>query len=108
VTTNPTPDSPAVQPGQEYESCQPVYWGSSGPEYTRIRVVGESGRTPGLYGFGKVDVVTVTEDGRELRRRRIETSQLHETGTTRDGQPRKSGYRLVRHADGTPAGGDAR
>jgi hypothetical protein len=95
VTTTPTP---RVQPGQEYERHDP-----HDNTTTRIRVVGEPVTTPGLYGFGKVDVVTINADGRELRRRAIEVTSLHPTGTARDGQPRRTGYRLVRNADGTPA-----
>lgn len=60
----------------------------------RIKVVGEPVSTPGLYGYGKVEVVTITEDGREIRRRRIATSQLHTSATKDDGTPRITGYAL--------------
>lgn len=88
-----------IQPGQEYAACA-----SRPDDQPRIRVVGQPVTTPGVYGFGKVRVATITADGREIRPRAIETAQLHPTGLTRDGQPRKTGYRLVRNADGTPAG----
>jgi hypothetical protein len=91
-----------IQPGQEYETCQPTYYGSRGEEHTRIRVVGKPNVTVGAYGFGKVFVVTVTADGRELRRRLIDMIQLHATGVTGSGQPRKNGYRLVKDAGVTP------
>lgn len=91
----------AIRPGQEYETCTPTYYGSSGEEHTRIRVIGEPQTLPGGWSFGKVDVVTLTADGRELRRRAIEVTQLHPTGLTATGQPRKTGYRLVKD------GGDA-
>lgn len=90
----------AITPGQEYESCLPTYYGSAGEEHTRIRVVGES--AAGRFG-GKVAVVTLTESGREVRRRAIESAQLHPSGLTAAGQPRRTGYRLVRHADGGEA-----
>jgi hypothetical protein len=83
-----------IEHGQEYESCHPL-------DNIRIRVVGEPVTTSGLYGFGKVRVATLTESGRELRPRAIAMNQLHDSGTTRDGQPRRTGYRLVRNADGT-------
>jgi hypothetical protein len=50
---------------------------------------------PGLYGFGKVQVATLTDDGREVRPRALEVNQLHDSGTTKTGQPRRTGYRLV-------------
>jgi hypothetical protein len=96
VTTTPTP---RVERGQEYERHDP----RDNSTTTRIRVVGEPVTTPGQHKFGKVDVVTINADGRELRRRAIEVTSLHPTGTTRDGQPRRTGYRLVRNPDGTPA-----
>ena len=89
-----------IETGQEYALCA-----ARPDDQPRIRVVGDPITTLGLHGFGKVDIVTLTADGREIRRRAIEMTQLHETGTTRDGQPRKTGYRLVRHADGSPADG---
>lgn len=76
----------AIEPGQIYRSLSsrhPV----DGP--TRIKVVGWN-----RYGFGKADVVTVTRDGREIRRRAIEAAQLRESATTKAGQPRRTGYVL--------------
>lgn len=75
-----------IQPGQVYVSCHPL------DEGRRIKIVGEPGTVPGVWGFGKVDVVTLTPDGRELRRRAIETSQLHDHPTRRDGTPRRNGW----------------
>lgn len=66
---------PAIQPGQEYESCLPTYYGSAGEEHTRIRVKGHP----------------------------IPTRHLHPTGSLPNGQPRRTGYRLVRHPDGSEA-----
>ena len=86
----------AIQPGQEYESCLPTYYGSAGEEHTRIRIIGEPGP-------GKVSVATLTKSGRELRRRPLSIRQLHATGLAATGQPRRTGYRLVRNADGSPA-----
>ncbi|MGX1129931.1 hypothetical protein RKD49_002121 [Streptomyces glaucescens] len=84
-----------IQPGQIYRSLGDPYPCS---EPRRIKIVGTPGRTPGMYGFGKVDVVTITETGREIRRRAIETTQLHATPTTRDGKPRRTGYALEQPA----------
>lgn len=66
----------------------------------RIRVVSEPSRFNGVYGYGKVMVETVLPDGRGVRRRRIELSQLHESATTKTGEPRRNGYVLVQ--DVTP------
>lgn len=93
---------PAVAKGQEYEAVQPVR-SEPKPRHARIRVVGRPRTIPGIYGFGKVDVVTLTADGRELRRRAIEMCQLHAAGLTAAGQPRKTGYRLVKDTDGGEA-----
>jgi hypothetical protein len=83
----------AIQPGQTYRSITPT---ASDPSdsHRRIKVVSTPITIPGVWGYGKVDVVTLTEVGREVRRRSIEASQLHATATTRDGQPRRTGYVL--------------
>lgn len=80
----------AVKVGQVYESCQATFVVDGVPTCTRIVVKDE----PGF--FGKVMVATLTEDGREVRRRAIECSQLHASGLTREGLPRRTGYRLVK------------
>lgn len=85
----------SIKPGQVYESCQPTFVVDGEPVHTRICVLAEPIGTPGLYGFGKVSVATLGENHRPLRPRRIEISQLHASGTTRTGAPRRSGYRLV-------------
>ncbi|SEO83181.1 hypothetical protein [Actinacidiphila rubida] len=80
-----------IKKDQEYESCQPTYYGSTGPEYTRIRVI-----EPPRHEAGRVGIATVHEDGRLLRRRIINARQLHATGTVGAEQlPRRTGYRLV-------------
>lgn len=69
-----------IQKGQEYLSCQPTYVSPVGPpQRTRIRVLRDPVTTPGVYGFDKVMVATVTSDGRLLRQRQISVNQLHET-----------------------------
>jgi len=81
-----------IHPGQIYRSLGDPY---PYREPRRIKVVGEPGRIPGGgHVFGKVDVVTITNTGRELRRRAIEVTQLHASGTTKTGQPRRTGYAL--------------
>ncbi|GHD70368.1 hypothetical protein GCM10010317_077560 [Streptomyces mirabilis] len=78
-----------IQPGQIYRSLGDPY-----REPRRIRIVSEPVTTPGLYGFGKVQIVTVTRTGREIRQRRIELSQLHATDATETGAKRRTGYAL--------------
>jgi hypothetical protein len=80
-----------IQPGQTYRSLGDPY---PYDEPRRIKVVGNPVTWPGLYDFGKVDVVTLTETGREIRRRAIEVTQLHESATTKTGKPRRTGYVL--------------
>ncbi|MGW0948510.1 hypothetical protein ACWD4O_38970 [Streptomyces sp. NPDC002623] len=80
-----------IQPGQIYRSVGDPY---PYTEPRRIKVVGKPITTPGLYGFGKVDVVTLTENGREIRRRAIEVTQLHASDTTGTGSKRCNGYVL--------------
>lgn len=82
----------AIQPGQMYRSLSNRHHPVDGP--TRIKVVSTPITIPGVWGYGKVTVVTITRSGREVRRRSIEASQLHATATTRDGQPRRTGYVL--------------
>ena len=83
-----------IERAQVYESCRPVR-SMPGEHYTRIRVIGEPVSMHGLYGFGKVMVATLTDDGREVRPRALEVSQLHDSSTTKTGQPRRTGYRLI-------------
>lgn len=80
-----------IQPGQTYRAVKPSDGFSA--DFIRIEVVGAVGRVPG-WGYGKVDVVTVTPEGRKVRRRAIEASQLHASATTKTGQPRRTGYVL--------------
>lgn len=82
-----------IEAGQVYRSALPVP-SEPGERYRRIKVVDKYISTPGVYGFNKVDVVTLTKDGREIRGRAIEVTQLHDSPTTRDGKPRRTGYVL--------------
>ncbi|MEU1284943.1 hypothetical protein [Kitasatospora sp. NPDC005856] len=81
----------AIRPGQIYRCLDP----RGGPT---IRIVGEPISTLGHYSFGKVDVETVRRDGTGHRRRALEATQLHDSPTTKNGQPRRTGYVLVRDA----------
>lgn len=81
-----------IEPGQTYYSLSNRHHPCDGP--TRIKVVGKPMTIPGVWGFGKVDVVTLTPAGREIRRRAIDMAQLHDSPTTRDGHPRRTGYAL--------------
>ncbi|WP_433330055.1 hypothetical protein [Spirillospora sp. CA-294931] len=87
-----------IQAGQIYESCQPTAVVDGQETHTRIRVI-RPPRDRSLYGHGKVDIVTLNREGREIRPRAIEASQLHATATTRDGRERRAGYRLVEEVD---------
>ncbi|MEU5976325.1 hypothetical protein [Streptomyces sp. NPDC047315] len=72
-----------ITPGDTYRSA-------NSRETTRIRV---EKYTPGRsHAF----VVTLTPDGRAVRRRALEVRQLHDTPLTRAGQPRRTGYILAR------------
>lgn len=83
-----------IRIGQTYESCQPTFAVDGKEVHTRIRVAGYPNRR-------KVWVTTLTDDGRELRGRWLLATQLHASGTTRAGQPRSTGYRLVQEAQAT-------
>lgn len=74
-----------IEPGQTYLACD-----GSG---LRIRVVGNGPGYP-AWGWSKTTIETVLPDGRGVRQRAIETTQLHATPYTRDGQPRRTGYAL--------------
>lgn len=82
-----------IKPGQVYVACAPIP-SEPQPRYRRIRVVAEPITTWGRHGCGKVTVETVLPDGRGIRRRVIETSQLHPTAITKDGTSRRGGYAL--------------
>jgi hypothetical protein len=84
-----------IEPGQIYESCQPVR-SEPGERRAQIRVQSRPmSSMPGLHGAGKVMVATLTTDGREIRPRFIEVTQLHESAMTKAGLPRRTGYYLV-------------
>lgn len=89
-----------IQPGQTYQSVNPVRRYPQ-PEYRRIKVVSTPITIPGVYGYGKVEVVTVTSAGREVRRRSVEASELHASPLTANGHPRRTGY-VLEHGQ-TPA-----
>jgi hypothetical protein len=104
--TPPEPSSHRIEPGQQYETCAPIYWlqapdGTRGPVHTRIRILSKP--FPGVTDRPFVTIATLTATGRETRKRTIATGSLHPDGTTRNGRQRTTGYRLVQHADGTPA-----
>lgn len=82
-----------IEIGQVYRNLDPrVEKYGDGP--ARIKIVSAPGTVPGAPGFGKAVVVTLTDGGRELRRRPMDVRQLHESATTGSGQPRRSGYAL--------------
>jgi hypothetical protein len=74
----------AITPGQIYQSCDPR-------DVPPIRIRIESYR-PGEARAHVVDAAT----GKRFRQ--ILVSQLHVSGVTRNGTPRRTGYRLV-HKD---------
>ena len=77
-----------IIPGQTYRSVAPR---DQPPIRIRVRSHG-----PGFpaWGWSKVKVVTVLPDGTEVRERAIEAIQLHDSPTTKTGQPRRTGYVL--------------
>lgn len=83
-----------VRPGQVYLACHPADVDAVGwPRHIRVEAVGPT--TPGLGGFGKVEVVTLTRQGRAVRRRSVEATQLHASAVTRAGSLRRTGYVLL-------------
>lgn len=83
---------PAVHTGQIYTSASNRHHPVDGP--VRIMVTADPVTTPGLYGYGKTTIVTLTRDGRQIRQRRIATGQLHASAADNNGQPRRTGYIL--------------
>lgn len=72
-----------IRPGQMYRSV-------THPERI-IRI-----RSFSSYSYPEqVMVVTVTPDGRELRTRGLRAADLHDSWTTKYGQPRRTGYVLI-------------
>lgn len=82
----------SIEPGQVYVAVK-ASRSIPGEHRTRIRVV-DCGPAYPAWGWSKTTVETVLPDGRGVRRRAIETTQLHASATTRDGQPRRTGYVL--------------
>lgn len=89
-----------IRAGQIYESVKNLVPSPGHPNGAprQIRVVSEPSRFHGVYGYGKVEVETLRPDGTGVRRRRIELSELHESATTKTGEPRRNGYVLVQDA----------
>jgi hypothetical protein len=85
-----------IEPGQEYAAC--AAW----PDEICIRIKGNPTPT-GRWGVSNVSVVSLAEDGRELRPRTIPVRLLHPDATGPGGKRRKTGYYLVRNADGSAA-----
>ncbi|MFE0692902.1 hypothetical protein [Streptomyces sp. NPDC058869] len=81
-----------IQPGQTYRSLGNRHHPTDGP--TRIRIANAPTGATDIDGMRKVQVVTITRDGREIRPRWMRADKLHPTPTTRDGAPRRTGYIL--------------
>lgn len=82
-----------IEQGQIYYSLDPREE-TYGNGVRRIKIIGGPVSTPGAYGFGKAEVVTLTEDGREIRLRRIAVGQLHAGPIGKNGKKRVTGYSL--------------
>lgn len=82
----------SIEPGQVYVAVKPSP-SMPGEHHTRIRVV-DCGPGYPAWGWSKTTVETVLPDGRGIRRRAIETTELHESATTKTGRPRRTGYVL--------------
>ncbi|MFJ3083052.1 hypothetical protein ACIPJG_25310 [Streptomyces halstedii] len=81
-----------IQPGQIYRSLSNRHHPADGP--VRIRIARAPIGATDIDGMRKVQVVTITRDGREIRPRWMRADKLHTTATTRDGAPRRTGYVL--------------
>lgn len=79
----------SIEAGQVFRRHDPVE-----NVITRIRVKAVTRHGSGLYGAGTAQVVTLTEDGREVRPRRIKLDQLHLGPIGKNGRPRRTGYVL--------------
>lgn len=77
-----------IRVGQIYESVKAQPNGHR----ARIKV------TSALERAGWVGVVTLTEDGREVRPRSVDVRRFHALGVTRNGTERRTGYVLVTDA----------
>jgi hypothetical protein len=75
------PETPKIHPGQIYEPCDPR-------ERSRLRVQ--------HYKPGDNRALVTNSAGK--RPRWILVKALHASGTTAQGKPRKTGYRLVQEA----------
>ncbi|MYX14399.1 hypothetical protein GTY67_13435 [Streptomyces sp. SID8374] len=79
-----------IQPGQTYRSLSNRHHPADGP--IRIRITNAPIGATDIDGMRKVQVATITSDGREIRPRWMRADKLHTTATTRDGAPRRTGY----------------
>lgn len=82
-----------IEPGQVYRACKPTP-SMPGEHYIRVKVVSKPITMHGMYGYGSVTIVTLTNDGGKVRERAIKFNQLHASPVTKDGQPRRTGYVL--------------
>ena len=87
-----------ISPGQIYRSCKPTFVVDGEEKHTRIMVTHYPIKTVGLYGYGKVQIGTLTDDNRVVRTRAIECSELHDTRYTLAGAERRTGYYLETEA----------
>ena len=76
-----------IELGQVYRSCDP----RGGPN---IRIESYTSYGAGRQTQDTAFIATITEDGRPARFRRVSPRQLHDSPTTRDGKPRRTGYAL--------------
>lgn len=81
-----------IRKGQIYRSLTGRHHPVDGP--VRIKLVGEPITVTGLHDSGKAAAVTLGKDGAWGRRRMVSLDQLHDSDTTHDGKPRRSGYVL--------------
>lgn len=79
-----------IEVNQYYRSADPRDEGRT------LRIVAAPGTTPGTPSFQRVGVVTVHADGREDRLRAVDAKYFHQKPYGRNGEPRKTGYVLVR------------
>lgn len=90
-----------VEPGDIFEALNGRHHPCDGP--TRIKVLTSPKSALGFCGPWMVEVVTLASNGREVRRRKVDTAKLYESRTRDDGTERRTGYVRVENAAPPPS-----
>lgn len=84
----------SIEPGQVYRAVAPFLSAGERHPGARVLVKAVIPFGSGLHGAGSARVVTLADDGRELRPRLVRLNQLHASATTLVGELRRTGYAL--------------